>query len=145
GRAEALLATSQAGSEAVTTPELLQRAVKQVAFAMRATAAAVILPDEAGEIIEAAFDASDPPAFGLESLCSKPIAALPLMLAVRDAGRPLVVRRADRPSLLDDVYWSRSEAQVLAAVRVRWRDRVIAAVIGGLGDRCRLVVIARCV
>src|SRR5439155_698105 len=48
-RAEALLATSQAGSDAVTTPELLQRAVKQVAFAMRATAAAVILPDEPGE------------------------------------------------------------------------------------------------
>src|SRR5207237_6155583 len=116
GRAEALLATSQAGSEAVTTPELLQRAVKQVAFAMRATAAAVILPDEAGEIIEAAFDASDPPAFGLESLCSKPIAALPLMLAVRDAGRPLVVRRADRSCLLVNVSWSRSWALVLVAV-----------------------------
>ena len=121
------------------TPELLQRAVKQVAFAMRATAAAVILPDEAGEIIEAAFDASDPPAFGLESLCSKPIAALPLMLAVRDARRPLVVRRADRPSLLDDVYWSRSEAQVLAAVPVRWQDRVIAALIVGFGDPERLI------
>jgi len=138
-RAEALLATSQAGSEAVTTPELLQRAVKQVAFAMRATAAAVILPDEAGEIIEAAFDASDPPAFGLESLRSKPIGALPLMVAIRDAGRPLVVQRADRPSLLDDAFWSRSESQALAAVPVRWQDRVIAALIVGFADPERLI------
>src|SRR5207245_10280483 len=60
-RAEALLATAQAGSEAVMTPELLQRAVKQVAFAMRATAAAVLLPAEEGESIEAAFDAYAPP------------------------------------------------------------------------------------
>src|SRR6202047_1119359 len=67
-RAEALLATAQAGSEAGTTTGLLQRAVKQVAFAMRATAAAVYLPDEEGEIIEAVFDAAAPPAFGLEAL-----------------------------------------------------------------------------
>src|SRR6202165_121915 len=81
---EALLATAQAGSEAVTTTELLQRAVKQVAFAMRATAAAVILPDEEGEIIEAAFDAADPPAFGLESLRSPPLGG-PAPIAVPHA------------------------------------------------------------
>ena len=69
----------------MTTTELLERAVKQVAFAMRATAAAVILPDEEGEIIEAAFDASDPPAFGLESLRSQPVTALPLMAALRES------------------------------------------------------------
>ena len=138
-RAEALLATAQAGSEAVMTPELLQRAVKQVAFAMRATAAAVILPDEEGEIIEAAFDASDPPAFGLESLRSQPLAALPLLAAVRDAGRPLVVQRGARPSLLDDAFWSRSEAQVLAAVPVRWQDRMTAALIVGFADADRLI------
>src|SRR5213595_3488028 len=137
-RAEALLATSQAGSDAVTTPELLQRAVKQVAFAMRATAAAVILPDEAGEIIEAAFDASDPPAFGLESLRSKPIGALPLLAAIGDARRPLIVQRADRPPLLDDAFWSRSESQAVAAVPVRWQDRVIAMLIVGFADSERL-------
>jgi two-component system sensor histidine kinase DevS len=137
-RAEALLATAQAGSEAVTTPELLQRAVKQVAFAMRAAAAAVILPDEEGEIIEAAFDASDPPAFGLESLRSQPITALPLLPALRDGGRTLVLRRATRPSLFDDTFWSRSEAQALAAVPVRWQDRMTAALIVGFADAERL-------
>ena len=138
-RAEALLATAQAGSEAVATPELLQRAVKQVAFAMRATAAAVILPDEEGEIIEAAFDASDPPAFGLDSLRSQPLTALPLLAAVRGAHGPLVVHRATRPSLLDDVFWTRSEAQVLAAVPVAWQDRMIAALVVGFADADRLI------
>ena len=137
-RAEALLATSQAGSEAVTTTELLQRAVKQVAFAMRATAAAVILPDEEGEIIEAAFDAADPPAFGLESLRSQPVTALPLMAALDEAARPLVVQRAARPPLFDDAFWSHSEAQALAAVPVRWQGRMIAALIVGFADPERL-------
>jgi len=138
-RAEALLATAQAGSDAVVTPELLQRAVKQVAFAMRATAAAVILPDEEGEIIEAAFDASDPPAFGLESLRSQPVTALPLLAALLSAHGPLVVQRAARPSLLDDVFWSRSESQVVAAVPVRWQDRMTAALIVGFADADRLI------
>jgi two-component system, NarL family, sensor histidine kinase DevS len=137
-RAEALLATAQAGSDAVTTTELLERAVKQVAFAMRATAAAVILPDEAGEIIEAVFDAADPPAFGLESLRSQPVTALPLMAALRDAARPLLVQRTARPGLLDDAFWSHSEAQALAAVPVRWQGRMIAALVVGFGDPDRL-------
>ena len=137
-RAEALLATAQAGSEAVTTTELLERAVKQVAFAMRATAAAVILPDEEGEIIEAAFDAADPPAFGLESLRSKPVTALPLIAALRDSSRPLLVQRTARPALLDDAFWSRSEAQALAAVPVRWQGRMVAALVVGFADPDRL-------
>ena len=137
-RAEALLATSQAGSEATTTTELLQRAVKQVAFSMRATAAAVILPDEEGEIIEAAFDAAEPPAFGLESLRSQPLTALPLMPALREAAGPLVLQRTDRPSLLDDAFWSRSESQALAAVPVRWQGRMIAALVVGFADPERL-------
>jgi signal transduction histidine kinase len=137
-RAEALLATAQAGSEAVTTEELLQRAVKQVAFAMRATAAAVILPDEEGEIIEAAFDAADPPAFGLESLRSQPVTALPLMAALRDSARPLLLQRTARPALLDDAFWSRSEAQALAAVPVRWQGQMIAALVVGFADPERL-------
>jgi signal transduction histidine kinase len=137
-RAEALLATAQAGSEAVTTTELLQRAVKQVAFAMRATAAAVILPDEEGEIIEAAFDAADPPAFGLESLRSQPLTALPLMAALQEAAQPLVVQRTARPALFDDAFWSHSEAQALAAVPVRWQGRMIAALIVGFADAERL-------
>ena len=137
-RAEALLATAQAGSEAVTTTELLERAVKQVAFAMRATAAAVILPDEEGEIIEAAFDAADPPAFGFESLRSQPVTALPLMAALREAARPLLVQRTARPALLDDAFWSRSESQALAAVPVRWQGRMIAALVVGFADSERL-------
>jgi two-component system, NarL family, sensor histidine kinase DevS len=137
-RAEALLATAQAGSEAVTTPELLQRAVKQVAFSMRATAAAVILPDEEGEVIEAAFDAADPPAFGLESLRSQPLAALPLMAALGEVFRPLILRRTERPSRLDDAFWLRSESQVLAAVPIRWQGRMTAALLVGFDDRERL-------
>ena len=137
-RAEALLATAQAGSEAVTTTELLQRAVKQVAFAMRATAAAVILPDEEGEIIEAVFDAADPPAFGLESLRSQPVTALPLLAALHEAPRPLVVQRTARPALFDDAFWSHSEAQALAAVPVRWQGRMIATLIVGFADPERL-------
>src|SRR5437899_2726714 len=137
-RAEALLATAEAGSEAVTTTELLQRAVKQVAFAMRATAAAVILPDEEGEIIEAAFDASDPPAFGLASLRSQPVAALPLMAGLAESVRPLVLLRSTRPSLLDDAFWSHSEAQVVAAVPVRWQGRMTAALLVGFADADRL-------
>src|ERR1700716_1486971 len=117
-RAEALLATAQAGSEAVTTTELLERAVKQVAFAMRATAAAVILLDEEGELIEAAFDAADPPAFGLESLRSQPVSALPLMGALQEAARPLLVQRTARPG--------------------RWQGRMIAALIVGFADPERL-------
>jgi signal transduction histidine kinase len=137
-RAEALLATAQAGTEAVTTPEFLQRAVKQVAFAMRATAAAIILPDEAGEIIEAAFDAADPPAFGFESLNGRPLGALPLLAAIQDAKRPIVVHRAVRPSPLDDAYWSHSESEALAAVPVRWQNRLIAALVVGFADGERL-------
>jgi len=137
-RAEALLATAQAGSEAVTTTELLQRAVKQVAFAMRATAAAVILPDEEGGIIEAVFDAADPPAFGLESLRSQPVTALPLMAALHEAPRPLLVQRTARPALFDDAFWSHSEAQALGAVPVRWQGRMIAALIVGFADPERL-------
>ncbi len=137
-RAEALLATAQAGSEAVTTTELLQRAVKQVAFAMRATAAAIILPDEDGEIIEAAFDAADPPAFGLELLRSQPVTALPLMAALQEAARPLLVQRTARPPLFDDAFWSHSEAQALAAVPVRWQGRMIATLVVGFADPDRL-------
>ena len=137
-RAEALFATAQAGTEAVTMPEFLQRAVKQVAFAMRATAAAIILPDEAGEIIEAAFDAADPPAFGLESVHGRPLEALPLLAALENAKRPILVHRAVRPAVLDDAYWSHSEAQALAAVPVRWQDRLIAALIVGFADAERL-------
>ena len=137
-RAEALLATSQAGIEADTTTELLQRAVKQVAFAMRATAAAIILPDEEGEIIEAAFDAADPPAFGLESLRSQPLTALPLMAALQESARPLLVQRTAWPPLFDDAFWSHSEAQALAAVPVRWQGRMIAALIVGFDDPERL-------
>jgi signal transduction histidine kinase len=137
-RAEALLAMAQAGSEAVTTTELLERAVKQVAFAMRATAAAIILPDEEGEIIEAAFDAADPPAFGLESLRSQPVAALPLMAALQEAPKPLLLQRTAKPPLFDDAFWSHSESRALAAVPVRWQGTMIAALIVGFADPERL-------
>src|SRR5437588_13027650 len=136
-RAEALLAAAQACSEAVSMPEFLQRTVKQVAFAMRATAAAIIVPDEAGGIIESAFDTADG-SFGFESLRSKSVDSLPLLGALREAARSLVIERTVRPALLDDAHWKHSEAQALAAVPVRWQGRLSAAMIFGFADAQRL-------
>lgn len=136
-RAEALLATAQAGSEAVSTPEFLQRTVKQVAFAMRATAAAVIVPDEAGESIESVFDLAEN-SFGFERLRSQSLDALPLMAALAQSSVPMVVHRAVRPALLDDAYWSGTEAQALTAIPVRWQGRLTAAMIFGFADVSRL-------
>jgi len=136
-RAEALLAMAQAGSEAVSMPEFLQRTVKQVAFAMRATAAAIIVPDEAGGIIESAFDTADG-SFGFESLRSKSVDSLPLLGALREAIRSLVIARTVPPALVDDAHWKHSEAQALAAVPVRWQGRLSAAMIFGFADAQRL-------
>src|SRR2546430_5862748 len=105
---------------------------------MRATTAAVILPDEEGEIIEAAFDAADPPAFGLKSLDSQPVTAVPLLAALQEAARPLLLQRTARPVLFDDAFWSHSEAQALAAVPVRWQGQMIATLIVGFADPDRL-------
>src|SRR5207237_6804087 len=99
---------------------------------------AVILPDEEGEIIEAAFDASDPPAFGLESLRSQPVGALPLRAALGESVRTLVLLRTARPRLLGDTFWSHSEAHAVAAVPVRWQGRMVAALIVGFADPERL-------
>src|SRR5205823_13601736 len=103
-----------------------------------ASCATLTRPGEGGRVSGAGFRASCSPGFGLVLLWGKPIAAAPLMLRVRGAGRPLVVQRADRPSLLDDAFWSRSEVQALAAVPVRWQDRVIAALMVGFADPERL-------
>src|SRR5207245_788961 len=91
-----------------------------------------------GEIIEAAFDASDPPAFGLESLRSQPVGALPMMAGLAESVRPLVLLRTTRPSLLDDAFWSHSDAQAVAAVPVRWQGRMTAALLVGFADADRL-------
>jgi signal transduction histidine kinase len=136
-RAEALLATSQAGTEAVTTPEFLERAVKQVAFAMRAIAAAIIVPDEDGELIDAAVDAAEA-SFGFSSLRSHSVDELPLMTAVRQSAKPVVVHRGARPALVDDAYWSKSESQILAAVPVRLQGRLVAALVCGFSESERL-------
>jgi two-component system, NarL family, sensor histidine kinase DevS len=136
-RAEALLATAQAGSEATTSQEFLMRVMKQTAFATRATAAAVIVPDDSGDRIETAFDAGDA-SFGLESLVGKSVDALPLIAAVRESPRPLLNHRATRPALVDDAYWSQSEAQALVAVPVRWQGRLLAILVLGLADADRL-------
>ena len=115
-----------------------ERASRRRAEALLATAAAVILPDEEGEIIEAAFDAADPPAFALESLRSQPVTALPLLAALQETARPLLVQRTARPALFDDAFWSHSEAQALAAVPVRWQGQMIATLIVGFADPDRL-------
>src|SRR5207237_10086285 len=95
-------------------PEFLQRTVKQVAFAMRATAAAIIVPDEAGGIIESAFDTADG-SFGFESLRSKSVDSLPLLGALREAITSLGIARTVPPALVDAAHWKHSEAQASAA------------------------------
>ena len=42
------------------------------------------------------------------------------------------------PALLDDAFWSRSEAQAVAAVPVRWQGRMIATLLVGFADPERL-------
>jgi signal transduction histidine kinase/putative methionine-R-sulfoxide reductase with GAF domain len=134
-RAEALLATAQACSEAVTMPELLQRAVKQVAFAMRATGAAIVLPDEQGKTIEAAFDTYAPAAAPLQPLLRQPIDNFALGTALREASRPLLLQPSDPRPLLPDLVWSRIEANALVAAPIRWQGRLLAALMIGFASR----------
>src|SRR5207302_10040035 len=68
----------------------------------------------------------------------QPVTALPLMTALQEEARPLLVQRTARPALFDDAFWSHSEAQALAAVPVRWQGRMIAALIVGFADPDRL-------
>jgi signal transduction histidine kinase len=137
-RAEALLAAAQASSEAVATPELLRRAVKQVAFAMRATGAAVFLADEQGQAFEAAFEASDSPGDELQELVRQPIATLALGRALLTADRPAVLEPGDPPGILPDAAWSRLDAQAAVLVPVRWQGRLVAALLVGFANPERI-------
>lgn len=128
-RAEALLAMAQACSEAVSLPELMQRAVKQVAFAMRASGAAVLLPDEEGQSIAAIFDAGPAPSVELQALLRQQIDTFALGRALRDAEGPLVLEPRDPRQLVPDLVWSRIDARALAAVPIRWRGRLLAAMV----------------
>jgi signal transduction histidine kinase len=134
-RAEALLATAQACSQAVTMPELLQRAVKQVAFAMRATGAAIVLPDAQSRTIEAAYDTSTPPNSALQPLLRQPIDGFALGLALRDASGPLLLQPADQRPLLPELVWSRVDATAVVAVPIRWQGRLLAALMIGFSSR----------
>ncbi|HEY8677965.1 MAG TPA: GAF domain-containing sensor histidine kinase [Candidatus Dormibacteraeota bacterium] len=137
-RAEALLATAQACSEAVAMPGLLQTAVKEVAFTMRASAALLIQPGYEGKTIEAVFDASTPPNPALQSLAGQPVDAMPMMAALRDASGPLVSRRGDHPPMLSKDFWSQTESQVVAAVPIRWQGALFAGLLVGFSDPDRL-------
>lgn len=137
-RAEALLATAQACSEAVATPELLQRAVKQVAFAMRATGAAVFLADEKGLTFQAAFEASDSPGAELQELVRQPVEMFPLGRALLGAERPLVLHAGDVPPVLPPATWTRFDAQAVVAVPIRWQGRLVAGLLVGFANAERV-------
>lgn len=137
-RAEALLAAAQACSEAVATPELLQRAVKQVAFAMRATGAAVFLADEPGQNFEAAFEASDSPGVELQELLRQPIDTFAFGRALLAADRPMVLQSGDVPRVLPAAAWSRLDAQAAVAVPIRWQGRLVAALLVGFANPERI-------
>jgi two-component system sensor histidine kinase DevS len=137
-RAEALLATAQACSEAVAMPGLLQTAVKEVAFTMRASAALIIQPDQEGKTIEAVFDASTPPGLTFPSLRGEPVDAVPVMTALQSAPGPLLSRRGDRPALLSNDFWSETESQAVVAVPVRWQGTLLAGLLVGFSHPERL-------
>jgi signal transduction histidine kinase len=130
-RAEALLLTAQACSEAVSTPELLQRAVKQVAFAMRAAGAAIFTPDEEAQLIEAVYDSTADTASPLLAVAGRPINAFPLGAALRNADRPLVITAKDEHRLLAEALWTETTARAVVAVPIRWQGRVLAALLVG--------------
>ncbi len=130
-RAEALLVLAQACSEAVSLPELMQRAVKQVAFAMRASGAAIMLPDQEGKTVAAVFDAEPTPSAELQALLRQRIDTFALGRALRDAEGPLVLQPRDPRQLVPDLVWSRIDARALAAVPVRWQGRLLAGLIVG--------------
>jgi two-component system, NarL family, sensor histidine kinase DevS len=139
-RAEALLATAQACSEAVALPELLQTAVKEVAFTMRASATAIIMPDEDGRTIEAVFDGESPSRPGLLTLPGRLVEDIAAMQALRDATAPVITRREDGDLHTDEI-WTDRECQVVAAVPIRWQSRLVAALLVGFADAERLTAI----
>ena len=137
-RAEALYATAQACSEAVGLPELLQTAVKEVALTMRATVAAIIMPDDEGGTIEAAFDGGSATSAALQTLAGRPVIEVSAMVAVRDAAEPVVARRTHGSRVPSDEWWPGSDCEVVATVPIRWQGGLIAALLVGFADPGRL-------
>lgn len=136
-RAEALLATAQACSQAVTLPELLQTAVKEVAFTMRATAAAVIKTDEEHRVIEASYDGAEPGSAVLQALAGRAFSEVSPLLGTDTLSQAVVLRRIEE-KLLTDEWWPGSECQVVAAVPVRWQGSLNALLVMGFADPQRL-------
>jgi signal transduction histidine kinase len=136
-RAEALLATAQACSEAAALPELLQTAVKEVAFTMRATTAAVILSDDGRQLVESTYDAADPGSPTLKTLTGLPLSELASLLQADQLTGPWVGRRAGGKLASDD-WWPGSECQVLGVVPIRWQASLVALLVIGFTDPVRL-------
>jgi len=130
-RAEALLEAAQACSEAVTVPELLQRAVKRVAVTMRARGAAIFLPDEDLATIAGVFEGGDEPTSILQGLVKQRIDAFPLGRALRDAHDPIVVEATELRDLIPEVVFTRLAARQLVIVPIRWHDQLLAALVVG--------------
>jgi two-component system, NarL family, sensor histidine kinase DevS len=129
-RAEALLLIAEACSEAVTMPELLQRAVKQVALAMRATAAVIVQPDPQGRLIESVSESTPSSTLDWDAVLQQPIDIFPLARTVRDSIVPVLVRR-DGPALLPEAVWKAIECPALVAVPIRWQGELLAGLVVG--------------
>ena len=129
-RAEALLLIAEACSEAVSMPELLQRAVKQVAFAMRATAAVIVQPDPQGRVIESVSESAPSQTLNWEALLQQSIDVHPLGRALREAAAPILVRR-DGSTLLPEAVWAQIDCPALVAVPIRWQGGLLAGLLAG--------------
>lgn len=141
-RAEALLLIAQSCSEAATTPELLERAVKQVAFAMGATAAVIVQPDSQGRVIESVCESAPAPKLDWEVLRGRPIDAHPLGRALREATAPLLIQPGPS-SLIPDGVFTQVDCAAVAALPIRWQGEALAALLVGfrgplLPDETRL-------
>ena len=129
-RAEALLLMAQSCSEAVSTPELLERAVKQVAFAMGATAAVIVQPDSRGRVVESVCEWAPARTLDWEAWRGQPVDAHPLGRALRDATAPFLIQPGTS-SLVPESVFSQIECAVVAAVPIRWQGEAVAALLVG--------------
>jgi signal transduction histidine kinase len=114
----------------VSTPELLERAVKQVAFAMGATAAVIVQPDSQGRVVESVCESASAPTLDWEVLRGRPVEAHPLGRALRHAEAPLLIQPGPS-SLIPDAVFAQIDCAAVAALPIRWQGQALAALLVG--------------
>ena len=139
-RAEALLATAQACSEADSTPELLRRAVTDIASLMRAPAAAVILADRQGATVQASFESTDAPDPVLQEMVGRPFESLSLHGRLAQASEPVLLLDGEsRAKALGGALWAGLPVGAVALVPLRWQERLLAGLLVGFAASDRVL------